>query len=87
MAEGKGDGRSPANEYGNEGGGGGGATGMGESSVDLSEFLPGGKKDPTKNKTQKGWAALPLLLLILTSSPRVAICSATFRNACTSCVT
>jgi hypothetical protein len=54
MAEGKGSGRSPANEYGNEGGGGGGATGMGESSVDLSEFLPGGKKDPTKNKDAKG---------------------------------
>jgi hypothetical protein len=49
MAEGQASGRAPANEYGTDGGGGMPSL-ADASAADLSQYLPGGAKDPTKKK-------------------------------------
>jgi hypothetical protein len=57
LAEGVQTGTAPQNDFGVDGGGGG----MNSASADMSlaDFLPGGKKDPTKDKNRKVAGATP----------------------------
>ena len=52
LAEGTAGGVAPDNQFGTEGGGGGMGSASAEAS--LADFLPGGKKDPTKNRQIAG---------------------------------